>query len=657
MPARGKRPKNQIAPEIAAPVETDLRFGRILSLTVMALTAGYVILYAIGSFSPTSFLWGMNHLAFFQPAARYSFLLLAFAFAIPLVYRPLVRFIESVIDWLARSRWNSAVTLIPLGGAAAFLFYYFRISTDMYGDSRTLLTLLAGKTYSLADLFRLDIANVGDAEYREPLTRLIHQSIANLFHLDLKYTFQIMSALSGGFFIIMFTSFVLRLEGPKTWKVVFLVVGLTCGANQLFFGHVEDYTLIYLCIVLLLMFAWKFFDGKKLLPAMLLVFLIGTRLHSAMLFFIPSMVYCVCFSLRRTHPWFDRLLSPRSVLIAVGCTLVAALLAYYLVFHADRQLVGDQKERGEKIFLPVSGILPPPHNYSLISLNHISDILQEVMLTVSPGAVILCCLGIFFVRRVPWTNPRVVFFGLAAFYFLLFNCTVNPLLTPERDWDLLSLAAMPLTFFAIAATAGWFQHDLFPKVAAGGSIALAILSSTFFFLNADSVKANQRLRSIGIWSFKSYYLGSAYLINVGEMSIADPAGQIAARIGDLQLMDKDRSNPDLEYGFLCHKVGDAAYRLGEYDVAEKYYMKSYEEDPYNATAVKALAVISILGRRFDSAEKYMALYNGNINNPEILDFDGLVIAESAQYMNYLVSRGADSSLITAELAKLHFSTR
>jgi hypothetical protein len=464
----------------------------------------------------------------------------------------------------------------------------------------------------------------------------------------------------GGLFVILLGYTALKIKGPAIWKLLFLVLGLTCGANQLFFGHVEDYTITYLCIVFFLILAWRIFDGYHSLTLSVIVFLIGTRLHTGMVLFLPALLYMVLYRKSLKDPRFKQWIRPRAIIAALGLTVVIGTLAYFFYFKADRMVVGDRVERGEKIFLPIENVFLPPHNYTIFTPSHFSDIAQEFLLTVSPGAVLLLVLGIVFVRRIRWSAPRTIFFGLAAFYFMLFNSTVNPLLTPERDWDLLSLAAAPVCFFAIALTRDWFdriKEPSFPRRVVGISVALGLISCSMFYVNSDPMKAGQRLRSLGIWAFESYYLGSAYLLNVGARYEPDRDSEIDARMAALKKLEPLKSNPDMELGFLSHKLADVLYLEGRYTESANYYLKSLAEDPHNASAIKALAGISLRTGKLDGAVDLMTYYNDNVNPGKVIDLDGLMIAEKINYLRYLLFTRADSSLLVSTLEDINLGPR
>ncbi|MBI3766171.1 MAG: hypothetical protein HY277_06675, partial [Ignavibacteriales bacterium] len=416
------------------------------------------------------------------------------------------------------------------------------------------MSLLSGKVYAIPDLF-----NPKDTE---PLTRYIHQMAANVFHIDQKVAYEIISAIGGGLFLLFYLLFVLRLEGSVSWKILLVILGLSGGANQLFFGHVEDYTLVYVCSILFLIAGWQLFEGNATLGTMIVLFVVGVRLHVQMVLLAPALLYAVLHHRRRLSPKFERWIEPKRLFAGVALSVVCATLAYFFYFHADRYLVNDQAERFQKVFLPLVNPLPPPHYYTLFSIGHLSDVAQEFLLTVSPVAIMVLWLVIKFYRRVDWRQPRIMFFGLAVFYFQLFNLTVNPLLTMERDWDMLSLAAAPAMFLAIA-----LSHQLFEKklssaewaTTTGVALAGAVLSCTIFYLNTTEQCVGSRFLGIGKWAFRSYYQGSSYLINVGEGMISDKDEQIARGDKTIRELLPDASMPDFELANLYHKMGNLLY--------------------------------------------------------------------------------------------------
>lgn len=384
--------------------------GRRFLVIAFALFAGYLILSVTASFFPESFLWGVHQLAFFDPVTRCILVAVAIVLALPPVSKRIITLIENYT-----ARVKSAMVPVPLliilvGAGGALIFYRFRIVTDMYGDSRTLLSSLSGRSYGIVDLFR-----PGE---NEPLSRLAHQMISRLAGMDLKTTFQIVSSVCGGFFLMAVCLFVKnpRMSVPGKMLAVLFLVG--SGTNQLFFGHIEDYTLVYLAIILFLMLGWNAFEGKPGYGLMIILFIIGIRLHMEMILLLPAALYLAAYVLGEKYPAVKRWIEPKWIMLYVCASLICAVISYYFIFHAYQLSTDVQTERASKIFLPLRNPLPYPHVYSLLSLNHLSDVLQEYLLTVTPGALIILCLGVLMVRRISWRNPKIVFFCACGILFL-----------------------------------------------------------------------------------------------------------------------------------------------------------------------------------------------------------------------------------------------
>lgn len=150
----------------------------------------------------------------------------ALVVTIPYVSGILIESLERSLHFITRGKKSLLIIAGILGGLGTFVFYENRIITDMYGDSRTLLSLLASKHYSLADLWRFDDT--------EPLSRLIQKSLSQILGLDQKLTIQIVSSIAGGLFLIVVLLFVANSKHSPTWKVLAAIILVSSGVNQLF---------------------------------------------------------------------------------------------------------------------------------------------------------------------------------------------------------------------------------------------------------------------------------------------------------------------------------------------------------------------------------------------------------------------------------------
>lgn len=587
---------------------------------------GIISLYAVSAFFPDSFLWGVNHLAFLPPAAGVILLALALASGLLFLAAGEEGSYFQKIRFNSRTPWARAGLLVSAAAACTAIFYFFRVRTEMYGDTITLLSLLAEKQYSLADIFE-----IGE---KEPLTRLLHQTAATVTGWDQKSVFQLVSSVSGGIYVAIASLFIAGTASLKSWKVAAAIILASAGANQLFFGHVEDYTLIYLAITLFFILAWKHFDGKRTLGWMAIVFIVGLRLHVEMVLLFPALLYAFIFRAGATTKKIRRVLgSGPAVLSAVVISVLFFSLLYQFYFDAYRYGTGDQKEIMTKIFLPVVNPLPGPHAYSLFSLNHLSDFVQQLFFTSGPAFLLLLFVAATGGGKIHWGEPRIRFFALAFFYFLLFNFTVNPMLSMPRDWDMLSPAAAAVNFLALAVT----YHLLKKKEGqdrAAGMISIvaasAVLSGAIFSINSSEAMTGRRLLGIGKWVYKSYYNGSAYIINMGERMIKEPAAETDSREKTIADLLPYSIKPDYNISMLYYKAAVAYYRQRSFDFTESTCLRALEYDDRNASAVKLLGLAKIQGGKFREANNLFSFYNRNVNSPRVNDPDGIELERLAR---------------------------
>ncbi|MBI5020624.1 MAG: hypothetical protein HZB59_04245 [Ignavibacteriales bacterium] len=604
-------------------ISTSDQSEKVLGLFIL----GIVIIYGFASFFPDSFMWGINHLAFLPVSMRIVFLLIALSIGFLLISRNIQFFIDDKIHFLSYSLIVRILILSLIAISGTAIFYSYRIRTEMYGDTLTLLSLLSEKRYALADLF--------DLSDKEPLTRMIHQSLSSKFGVDQKSMFQIVSAVSGGIFLVLITVFIVNRNNTRSWKLLALIVFFFAGANQLFFGHVEDYTLVYLAITVFLILAWNLFDGKKVFGWMIIVFLIGSRLHIEMILLLPALLYAGAFLVEQRQGKLNRWLKPRNIMFLILASMVGSFFVYLFYFDAYRYSVGDQKEIMTKIFLPVVNPLQQPHSYSLISLNHFSDVIQQLFFIASPALVLLTMAIVGYGKNIRWKEPRLIFSLIALFYFIIFNFTINPMLSMPRDWDMLSPTAAAINFASIAITFQLFKNSrirfYYSKII-GAVGAAAILSGTLFIINADEQMSALRLEGVGKWVFKSYYNGSTYIINMGEKMMGDSQKQIEHREQTIKDLLPYTSKPDLNISMLYYKLAVLYYQQRDFENSGNRSADALQYDSQNASALKTLGLSKIQLKQFDKAINLFSFYNKNINNRDINDAQGMLLEESARLL-------------------------
>jgi len=253
-----------------------------------------------------------------------------------------------------------------------------------------------------------------------------------------------------------------------------------------------------------------------------------------------------------------------------------------------------------------------------------------------------------------------MFYSLASLYFLIFNFTVNPTLSPVRDWDLLSLAALPTVFLVFAALHRLFDQSLLPRIRTllvGFTLALGIFSFSYIGINAGPVSASRRLEGTGTWVFRSYYNNAGYMLHMSAKMIPDLGDQIHQRERTIDKLLPLTEVPDPILAFLYHKLASALYQNRQFDSAGVMFARALQNDPYNASAIKMMGVIAIQQWRFNEALRILSYYNCNINGSALVDRQGLELEEEARRLVSLSATPADSLIVQRELEQLYLTMK
>jgi hypothetical protein len=156
----------------------------------------------------------------------------------------------------------------------------------------------------------------------------------------------------------------------------------------------------------------------------------------------------------------------RNTLRDAGSMLAAGLLVSMLVasvfllegYSWERWAVARGQLGGVDpgLFKPLLEVTGANEYYPILSLQHLGAVIQQQLL-VAPLSLAVCVLA-WVAFRSKWQAARreIALVAVAVTSALLFSVTWNPDLGARRDWDLLSLPAIPLGLLAGALLAsGW----------------------------------------------------------------------------------------------------------------------------------------------------------------------------------------------------------
>lgn len=193
-----------------------------------------------------------------------------------------------------------------------------------------------------------------------------------------------------------------------TERAIIALAFLCTATIQFYFGYVECYGLLNVFTLYYIYFAWKSFSEDRLTVWPVVFFVLATASHLSGASLLPSLIYLY----RNANRWASRI-AP-----------VLAILAGAAVF-----LYGE-------FWRSLVPILPSETSaYSLFSGDHLRDLLC-VLILISPAFFLS-----FFSKRF---DKPVVFSLIALAGTLLFALCFDPVLGAVRDWDVLSVFALPL---------------------------------------------------------------------------------------------------------------------------------------------------------------------------------------------------------------------
>ncbi|MBN2227287.1 MAG: hypothetical protein JW763_07960 [candidate division Zixibacteria bacterium] len=394
------------------------------------MLAGLFILRFIPLMYPDGRFWGFNHLLFLPLGWTIAYTVLTIG-ALALLYLPsgtragiflTTRFNDIMYEHPRRYIYRG-VTVI----AAGILFAVFSAPTHFLGDGYALLANLAssaGTYYLWTETVIITVIQI------------IQSIIGAPSEPNALLAFRIVAVIAGMVTMVFFYLITGTVSDSPTIRLLVFFSSIGSGVVLLFFGYVENYPLLWAVYAGFVYFGIRSVrNGKSFLPVLVFLLLsIAVHLQAAM--FIPAFIY-VLFSGDKGRAAYQRLKYLWWFLAAIA--IIAGAIALFRLYASNLYF--------ENIFLPLFAGKPASPEYSLISVPHIADMLNELVL-LSPLLPLLVILAGFRVFRSA-KSRLIVFLGLNAVAGIVFLLAIDPQLAMPRDWDLFSLCAYGLTLALI----------------------------------------------------------------------------------------------------------------------------------------------------------------------------------------------------------------
>ena len=556
----------------------------ILKTTLVATV--FLGLHLISAVWHPNFIWGADLLYAYPGPVQLIFLVVGLLLLIHTVWESLLNRIGQNTERLGL--WSPSPlryvprTLLVIAGCS--LFIALNSSIHLLGD---------GYLY-LRELDKSEWQEVQRAD-RAPLTFWL----VGRFHEygwggSAEGTYQLVSYTAGALYLVL-APIVSGVLG-ETRRQRYLVFGMlvTGGFIQLFCGYVENYALLLPGMIVFLYSGIQVVRGK--LPVVVSSAILGVLipLHFFSIGLVPSLVV---LGVVASNGWRDRFLKLSSML----ATPLVSLICFRMIkFDVWSYLTTLGKTHFLNLFAEPDFYQP----YRLLSPLHFLDFLNLYILA-APAVV----MGLALLRWRAWDrSPPHVFLFLAAAIPLLLGFLANPEIGAFRDWDVMSLPAIPLSLYVAYRLVTELGDERMLGRVALAICGFAVLHTGLWIGINSAVKLaearfagllsrsplSRHARSYGWGTLGTYYRLEGRTVaslrayqNALEANPDNPRHWISVGNSFCDLNQQEKGMPFLkkaielkpDFPDTYANLGTAYHSLGNHSEAVRYLLKAIELNP------------------------------------------------------------------------------
>ena len=491
-----------------------------------------LVFFGVASFFQIKTIWGFNHLHYLSNQWWIVYLFSFVAAICLLLFSGFREKINKFILFLDQAIFNSGNWKgIILMAFFAVLFFLLRSGIHLLGDGYTWLS-----TFGKGESFIPKWTERGGIE----IVRMMQNVMGGYTRETAQSSFMILSILSGVIYVYNMVSIIKQLFTSPNVRVLAFATFIFSGIIILFMGYIEFYPMALASGSVFINMCIRSLDERKFLWWITLSFLVAALLHVMSLFYIFGFCF-VAF-----YPYFAKLKRSALLFILGGLGLVGIIVFAYLY---------NTKTEFNILILPLLNGRPPAPDYTVFSLIHIRDILNELLL-VFPGVAILLTL-LFSIRpRIKWnmTSAFLAFLSAGPMMFLLLY---GAAITMGLDWDIMALSLLAPFLFVL------YQLERPKKMISSNTILIymvvVMLCTSTFVAVVNSEEASE----------KRYYSLLNHRNRSGWAVLAEyykDKGDISASTKIIKEMDKlfpEYTTLKEAYNYLYSGNIDRAYQMAQ----------------------------------------------------------------------------------------------
>jgi len=575
---------------------------------VTFLTCAFLILlHAVASFFPKERLWGLNLLYYIPFFLRWLLIVFGLLILIPPVNK-------SIADGLAKlfalpesslKKINAYYKYVLISLASFFPFWIFKIKTYLLGDGNLRVAeITAGTKFSLT----------------EPLDFYLHAQLFRFLKLNPFTAYAILSCLAGVVFtfLILLLSDVIGKEGQGKFLVFSILA--TMGANQLLFGYVESYTLMYVAQVGFILCSLYYLKGRCGFFWPSLIFILSLSFHLSAIFLLPSVLYLCVAKKSPQSEAKNKIFSSVHIIKMILILLTVAGGLLILKYYSPKK-----SDLGSFLISPLGS---NEDHYSLFSFSHLLDFLNHQLLVSPLGIPIWLILGLFFWKsrlsrnwkKINFNEKGIIFLLIVSICALVFAWLVDPKLGYPRDWDLFAFTGLGYTILGIYLFLNVMKESALKSLR---YVTLALVSTAlistlpWIYVNAGEQKGVQRLTHLLDLDGKRSALGHEALAYYYRNH----------RLKDKEIEEWKKASALVQKPRYIKNLGAVYVEVGNYQDAASQLEKVLSIDPNDHLTHSDLGKVYVaLGKLEEAKQQFQRAIKLQPDNPLYYENLGFVCA-------------------------------
>lgn len=563
--------------------------------------------YILGLLLPDKW-WGTHFIAFLPAPVTYTLITISAVLILlgGLWWKPVStpEIISRGVSKALKSNW----TILIIGLVMAALFYQFPIYLDYYGDAFVVLDDLGNKVEEIPAYV---IDELTSFNFRPEHGRIFMLGIFNLISwgtgLNFQTVFVIVGIVSGFLWVMLWLYYVKRYIQEPLWQLIMGFLGITAPCMQIFFGHNEVYAPIYIVVLVLLIALNQFINTQKksYLWLSVILLLVAVRVHPLSLLLIPSVLLVCLSTLKGRLKFIERFLTWKNIYnwLIIPIFIAGAIFYFFIQEDYKDPRVLKSTSAQDRLFLPLINPPEPYNRYNMLGFNHVFDYFNIILFWSTPLLLLLLTITTYFKSKISWNRLGIIVFGLPIIFYGSFLFVFNPLLSMPMDWDLFSLMVPLLLMFALVLVKQLEGKGLPGKRLLAYFMAFTLLNLPFFYINSAREPYANRLVSVGIHVFRTYYEWSGkqldfafYLLKEDKEKFRAAQERVLHTLRPYAIEGNDE-----HYGHLLSIYGTGFADEGRHEKAFHILEDASEFAPVHKINLLRLLQSAFITRRYDDA--------------------------------------------------------